>query len=298
MVDKTDTVAESLPDSESGVVATPSVSERRSYGIPPPPKSIIHTMYSQLRTAALVTAVAGTPYVATQTEWGRETVASVSESVQSAYVDSDTSGAGNAHHEVEKLISATSSQYRYDGELVQNLGQRPVDTETGPSIVGAPLTDLREVMRFDISPDWVIQRFSRVSTVLSDVKLQAMRVPIVTGTRVDDLAGTLTYYFDGSGKLQRVSLHAFTGDPNRLVGAMTQHYGLTREASLEAGVFTKRWNGIPIHFLRLTHTSVIHADALHQKYTVFLELNQPNLPFGLSAEAKRIVDSDRMSGRW
>ncbi len=139
------------------------------------------------------------------------------------------------------------------------------------------MTDLREVMRFDISPEWVIGRFSRVSTVLpTETKLEALRVPIVTGTRVDDLAGTLTYYFDGSGKLQRVSLHAFTGDPNRLVGAMTQHYGLQKEPALEAGVFTKRWNGVPIHFLRLSHTSVVHADALHQKYTVFLELNQPN----------------------
>ena len=255
-------------------------------------------MYSPFRTAALVTAVAGAPYVATQTEWGRDTVAAMSESVQSGYVAADASEAGNAHHEVEKLVTATSSQYRYDTKLTQNLGQAPADDDTGPSIVGAPVTDLREVMRFDISPDWVIQRFSRVSTVLADLKLQALRVPIVTGTRTDDLAGTLTYYFDGSGKLQRVTLHAFTGDPNRLVGAMTQHYGLTRESSLEAGVFTKRWNGIPIHFLRLTHTSVIHADALHQKYTVFLELNQPDLPFGLSAEAKRIVDSDRMSGRW
>ena len=121
---------------------------------------------------------------------------------------------------------------------------------------------------------------------------------MVTGTKVDDLAGTLTYYFDARGKVQRISMHAFTGDPNRLVGAMTQHYGMTQEASLAAGVFTKRWNGVPIHFLRLSRASVIHSDALHQKFTVFLELNQPDLPYGLSAEAKKIVDSDRMSGRW
>ena len=255
-------------------------------------------MYTQLRTAALVTAVAGTPYVATQTEWGRDTVASVSQSVQSGYADSTVSAASNAHHEVEKLVTATSSKYRYDTPLAQDLGQSQVHAEAAPSIVGTPLTDLREVMRFDVSPQWVISRYSRVSTVLAETNLEALRVPIVTGTRVDDLAGTLTYYFDGTGKLQRVSLHAFTGDPNRLVGAMTEHYGLTREPALEAGVFTKRWNGVPIHFLRLTRSSVIHADALHQKCTVFLELNQPNLPYGLSAEAKRIVESDRKSGRW
>ena len=167
-----------------------------------------------------------------------------------------------------------------------------------PTLVGTRINDLREVMRFDISPEWVIQRFARVSTVLADLQLEGLRVPIVTGTRVDDMAGTLTYYFDGAGRLQRVTMHGFTGDPARLVGAMTQHYGLTREPSLEAGVFTKRWNGKPVHFLRLTHAPVVHADAVHQKYTVFLELNQPNLAYGISYEARRIVDSDRLSGRW
>lgn len=255
-------------------------------------------MYSRIQTAALVTALAGTPYVATQTQWGQETIEAVTGSVQTSILGDDTAGAGNAHHEVERLVTASSTRYRYDSPLAQDLGQAKLHEDSGPSLVGAPVSDLREVMRFDISPDWVIQRFARVSTALSDLRLQTLRVPIVTGTRVDDLAGTLTYYFDGGGKLQRVSLHAFTGDPNRLIGAMTQHYGLNRESSLEAGVFTKRWNGIPIHFLRLTHTAVIHSDALHQKYTVFLELNQPDLPFGLSDEAKRIVDSDRMSGRW
>jgi hypothetical protein len=251
-----------------------------------------YPMIPRFRTAALIAAATGVPYVATQTEMGRETVAMVSNSVPSG------SQGGPAHHEVERLITASSSQYRYESPLAQDLGQSQPLREDGPSIVGAPVTDLREVMRFDVTPDWVIARFSRVSTVLADVRLKALRVPIVTGTRVDDLAGTLTYYFDGTGKVQRVSMHALTGDPTRLIGAMTQHYGLTHEPTLEAGVFTKRWNGLPVHFLRLTHSSVVHADALHQKYTVFLELNQPDLPFGLSAEAKRIVEHDRMSGRW
>jgi hypothetical protein len=79
---------------------------------------------------------------------------------------------------------------------------------------------------------------------------------------------------------------------------MTEHYGLQSESSLEAGVFTKRWNAIPIHFLRLTHAPVVYADAVHQKYTVFLELNQPNLAYGISDEAKKIVAADRSTGRW
>ena len=132
-------------------------------------------------------------------------------------------------------------------------------------------------MRFDITPDWLTQRFSRVSTVLADTRLEGIRVPIVTGTRADDLAGTLTYYFDRTQRLQRITLHGFTGDPNRLVGTMTQYYGMVREPSLDGGVFTKRWNGEPVHLLRMTRAPIVYVDAIHQKYTVFMELNQPNL---------------------
>ena len=153
-------------------------------------------------------------------------------------------------------------------------------------------------MRFDINPDWVIARFSRVSTVLGDMSLQGLRVPFVTGTRPDDVAGTLTYYFDKSGTLQRLMIHGFTGDPTRLVGTMTNHYGLERTPAIEAGVYTKRWNANPIHFLRLTHAPVVYSDAVHHKYTVFIELNQPNLIYGISNEARKVIGADLSTGRW
>ncbi len=257
-------------------------------------------MYTQLRTAALLAAATGGPYVATQTEWGQDAVSQVTSTLSGddAVETTDVSYGGHALYEVEALRPQDPSRYRYDEDLARKLGGLPQEGEAVPSLVGGRITDLREVMRFDATPEWVFQRFARVTTVLADTRLEGLRVPIVTGTRVDDLAGTLTYYFDGGGKLQRVTMHAFTGDPSRLVGAMTQHYGLTREPSLEAGAFTKRWNGQPVHFLRMSHASVVYSDAVHQKYTVFLELNQPNLAYGISHEAQRIVDSDKKSGRW
>ncbi|MGI9470573.1 MAG: DUF6690 family protein [Rubripirellula sp.] len=257
-------------------------------------------MYAQIRTAALLAAATGGPYVATQTEWGQDAVTQVTSTLSTgeSVETRDASYGGHALYEVEALRSQDPSRYRYDEDLARKLGGLPQEAAEMPSLVGARVNDLREVMRFDASPEWVFQRFSRVTTVLADMRLEGLRVPIVTGTRVDDLAGTLTYYFDSGGQLQRVTMHAFTGDPARLVGSMTQHYGLQREPSLEAGVFTKRWNGHPVHFLRMTRASVVYSDAVHQKYTVFLELNQPNLAYGISHEAQRIVDTDKKSGRW
>ncbi|TWU49148.1 DUF6690 family protein [Rubripirellula reticaptiva] len=259
-------------------------------------------MFSRIQTAALLAAAAGGPYVASETDWGRSAMGILGDTTNVSYHGGTTApaynGASHAHHEVETLRGSDASRYRLDEDLARKLGAIPVNPAAAPTLAGTRVNDLREVIRFDISPDWVIQRFSRVSTVLADLKLEGLRVPIVTGIRADDIAGTLTYYFDHQGKLQRCSFHGFTGDPNKLVQTMTANYGLAAEPALEAGVFTKRWNGIPVHFLRLTHAPVVYSNAVHQKYTVFMELNQPSLVYGISAEARRIVDADRHSGRW
>ena len=274
---------------------------------PSVPHAIRFHMIPRLRTIAILAAATGGPYLASDTDWGRSAMSSVTSALPSGEyfttanttADGVDAGYGNhAHHEVEKLRRQDPSRYRYDRAVAEKLAGTPTDPNAVPTLAGVPVNDLREVMRFDITPNWVIQRFSRVSTVLADVQMEGLRVPVVTGTRADDLAGTLTYYFDRTDKLQRVTIHGFTGDPKRLVGAMTEHYGMTHEPNLEAGVYTKRWNGNPVHFLRLTHAPVVYSDAVHQKYTVFLELNQPNLAYGISPEAHRIVSSDRMSGRW
>lgn len=262
-------------------------------------------MFRRVATLAMLATAAGGPYVASETQWGRGAAAQVASLLSGdSQADADDSGSetsGNgthAHRQTESLWQADPQQYRYDPALASKLGGLPADAENRPSLVGAEISDLREVLRFDITPEWVAQRFSRVSTVLADLKLKGLRVPIVTGTRADDMAGALTYYFDHSGELQRLTIHGFTGDPSRLIDTMTQHYGLQRERALEAGVLTRRWNGEPIHFLRLTHAPVIYSDAVHQKYTVFLELNQPNLPYGISQEARSIVQADHSTGLW
>ena len=263
-------------------------------------------MFSRLAIPALIAAAAGGPYVASETEFGRSLMSSLGTSTQSdlTYVGVDVSDltrdayANHAHHEVEKLRRNQPERYLYEEMLTRKLGGIPQEPAAAPKLVGTQISDLREVLRFDISPKWVIQRFARVTTVLADLRLEGVRIPIVTGTQASDVAGTLTYYFDSADKLQRITVHGFTGDPDRLIGVMTQSYGLKQEPSLEAGVFTKRWNGRPTDFFRLTHAPVVHSNAIHHKYTVFLELNHPDLSFGISQEARRIVESDRQSGRW
>ncbi|MBB3209407.1 hypothetical protein FHS27_005247 [Rhodopirellula rubra] len=270
---------------------------------------------------AVLAVAAGTPYVANETEWGREATATITSQIngEAGSLTASapwSSAAGEApvggvvqtpgsdrypvhsHHQVETLRPVSSSRYRYEEDIARKLGAMPEDANATPSLAGNNVADIREALRFDLTPPMILNRFSRVSTVLADLQLEGLRVPVVTGIRSDDLAGTLTYYFDRSGSIQRINLHGFTGDAQRMISTLTSHYGLEGEKALDAGVYTRRWNGIPVHLLRITHAPVVFSDAVHQKYTVFLELNQPNLKYGISEEARRIIQTDRWTGRW
>jgi hypothetical protein len=163
---------------------------------------------------------------------------------------------------------------------------------------GGEVHDLREVLRFDITPIWLTQRFSRVTTVLSNVQLDGMRVPLITGTRPTDLAGTLTYYFDGRQSLRRVNLHGLMGDPSQLTALMVQFYGFQPEQTLGGQLFTTRWNNRISNVLHLSPAPIVYSGADHSKFIVFLELNQAGDNFGLSPEASEILQNLQANRRW
>ncbi len=272
-----------------------------------------------ITTVALLATAVGVPYVVTETDlavtvgspstWSQRAGDSVGQvtawaSSAAGTVTPSTPGDLNAHQEVEQLRKLGGERFRYDEAIVDRLtGQAPGVFQTAsapvrPPIAGRPITDLRELLRFSWTQAELHSRFANVATVLADTRLRGVRVPVVTGTQIDDLAGTLTLYFDANDRVQRLNLHGFTGDAGRLRQVLTDVYGMAAEPNLEAGVMTRRWNGAPISLLRLTYAPVVHSDAVHQKLTVFLELNQPDLAYGISTEAAKIVHSDRWTGRW
>jgi hypothetical protein len=107
---------------------------------------------------------------------------------------------------------------------------KPADTPAGsaaisPSVPSAPAVAIEEAFRFEIRPEWVISRWPNVSAVTGDKQL-GMRVALATGTQPDDVAGSLTYYFDEHHQLQRITLLGQTGDARRLLAAVVAPYGL------------------------------------------------------------------------
>lgn len=249
----------------------------------------------------LLAGAAGGPYVLYETEVGKQ--------------------GRQAFHSVSNMVagsndSAGDSGSGFDGEFVGFDGNQPWNVSAaghrslfGPegldpfrpstaSVEQTPIVSLAEILRFDITPEWVMGRFPRVSTLLSEMNLDGLRVPLITGSSPSDLAGTLTYYFDRYKRLQRVSIHASVGEPTRFMTELQQAYRLSPEPALGGHLYVIRWNGIPASIVHVTPASVVYSGSTYARYHLFLEMNQAGLEYGLSPEAQHLVEAGRSTNRW
>ncbi|HEX3599000.1 MAG TPA: DUF6690 family protein, partial [Lacipirellulaceae bacterium] len=74
-----------------------------------------------------------------------------------------------------------------------------------PVAEGAQFTSVAQVLRFDVTKEWVCRNWPRKSDGPTDVGLFSMRVPLVMGTQMTSLAGSLTYYFNLQGQVEHIS---------------------------------------------------------------------------------------------
>lgn len=183
-------------------------------------------------------------------------------------------------------VSSPATEARPDPPL-------PLLAVTAPS--GAPLCDIPDAFRFDVSPEWITARWPRVTTVLAETELQGLRVPLITGTRPDDLAGSLTYYFDKRHEVQRIAFQGTTGDEQRLVAFMTQIYGLKAVPTLGAGLYMTQAHGTPLSTLRLTWPPVVSMKQT-SRCEIVLELNRPDA--GPSRQVRELLEYDRRAKKW
>lgn len=142
---------------------------------------------------------------------------------------------------------------------------------------GAPSMSLYDVFRFDVSKEWVYQRWARKSTALAELGLYGIRVPLVTGTKMHDLAGSLTYYFGESGSLERISFTGRTGDTTQLVMLMVHRYGLQPQPTVVVGeqLLQERQDEHVFSELRTRPAPVLWANSPHDSFAVELKLQRP-----------------------
>jgi hypothetical protein len=206
----------------------------------------------------IMVAAVGLPYLATSsTDW-------------LSYFSSQHAGSADA-------TAATAG-----GKLGANSGGAQHDSAAGPlgkppAIEGLGAADLGEVLRFDGTPGWVMARWPRVTAGLAELDLQGYRVPLVTGTTDDDLAGSLTYYFDKNQHVAFINFKGTTGNPRKLIALVTARYRFLQQKTDDPGLslYQVNWNGKPQSELRIRTAPIVRADQPHARFEVELAMKRP-----------------------
>ncbi|MBI84586.1 MAG: hypothetical protein CMJ81_15440 [Planctomycetaceae bacterium] len=183
-------------------------------------------------------------------------------------------------------------------DIRRHVSPSHLETTSNHPITGQPVTELGEIFRFNVTPEWVMYRWPRVTTQLADLELNGLRVPLVTGTNKYDLAGSLTYYFDKKQQLQRISFRGFTDDESKLVELVTKHCGLRPVSTLARGLYLVKWNGKPRSALRICTASIVRADSPYTRLDVELELNRPGPGYRLSKAFEQSLEEDLSQSTW
>jgi hypothetical protein len=156
--------------------------------------------------------------------------------------------------------------------------EQPAYAVAKPLLEGAPLNDLAEVLRFDVTPGWVMQRWPRVSAGLANLQLKGYRVPLVTGTKPSDLAGALTYYFNPQQQVQQITFRGTTGDVSNLVQLLTTRYNFTRRLANDPGLIvyeTVNADRRQVGLARIRAAWVVRSTDPYRKFEVELVMERP-----------------------
>jgi hypothetical protein len=174
----------------------------------------------------------------------------------------------------EKLASFMGS-----GKSEATAGAEPAASgEKALGVAGAAAQSatvpLEEAIRFDVTPQWVTERFTRVSTVAGEANELGLRVILVSGTELSDVAGSLTYYFDSQQHVQRITLAGVTGDDSRLAGLATQKFGMRATETSDRGLYYGGDLNVPTSSLRVKTLPVVTAEAPYARVQVDLDIRR------------------------
>ena len=155
----------------------------------------------------------------------------------------------------------------------------------------APMVfDFREVFRFDVNPEWLKQNWQRVSVVKSLDGLTGYRVALVTGPNRDDLTGSMTYFFNHLGGVERLIFTGTSWEKERIVYVAQNYFQLRPDPQLGAGFLTARHRNELKSVFKIEAPWTIYADPKKQKqFKINFELNNARGQYRLSPEMTSFV---------
>ncbi len=169
-------------------------------------------------------------------------------------------------------------------------GRQPISSpssEIRPSWI--PVKDLREVIRFDVSPYWVQQRWQPATQLdLDQDGYYGFRVPLMTDHRVGHLNGALTFYFDGEAVVQRIQFQGFAADIVPLQSLMTQYFRFEAVPDRQL-LMAPIHQGVARGMLRYTEQVVEIAGQTDRVREVAFEVNSTQGKYQLSEAYRQLA---------
>lgn len=217
--------------------------------------------------ATLLSASVGVPYVVSHSQKG--TLGNWSGASATASQSGAVAPAAPPHAQIQgTIVSAPGTVTNGTTTFASASGNVPLRS--------APVLPIEQVLRFDLAKDWVYLQWPRKTTGPTDVGLFGVRVPLVTGTQLYDLAGSLTYFFNSAGEMEHISFRGRTGDPTRLTQFLMTTYEMEPQAAPpgEQLLQVKR-SGYPQSELRTRPDAIMRASSPLSAYSVELELARP-----------------------
>jgi hypothetical protein len=199
------------------------------------------------------------------------------------YVLLDEKLAAGAKEKFASLVGSGKSEAAAGADLAA-IGQKAqgIAGAAAPSATVA----LEEAIRFDVTPEWVTGRFTRVSSVVGEANELGLRVILVSGTELSDVAGSLTYYFDPQHQVQRITLTGVTGDDSRLATLATQKFGMRPTETTDRGLYYGGDVNVPTSSLRVKTLPVVTAEAPYARVQVDLDIRRSDVT-KIKPEAER-----------
>lgn len=148
---------------------------------------------------------------------------------------------------------------------------------------------LEQALDWSIDRNWVYARWARKSTGLADPQLFGVRVPLVTGSGMTDVAGSLAYYFDNAGVLQRMRLHGRTADTSRIVHLATTRFGMQAQNGAPGDQLFRSFERKELRGeLRTRPEGTLWATSPHSSFAIDLDVTRPGGPYLVRSEAPRL----------
>lgn len=152
--------------------------------------------------------------------------------------------------------------------------QATPQTRTTSEVTVVPF---EQALRWEVKPAWVLGTWSRVTTALPELDLQGYRVAYVSGTAETDIAGSLSYYFDNTHRLQRIAFNGTTGDARRLVQFLTSQHRFERRLSDDPSTYLYQVSGgrTALSEMRIKTAPVVSSGSPLSRFAVTLEMRRP-----------------------